>query len=279
MRFRSPTSTQRYAAVLAAAPGALVAVDYDGTLAPIVDDPDAATIHPQAPATLVALAAQVRAVAVVTGRPARQVVDLGDLERVADALPEGARLLVLGQYGHERWDSRSREFYSPEPPAGLAAFRAELPQILAKCGTEDAYLEDKGLAVAVHTRRLPDATDAFVRLEPALADAAERHGLVLEPGRQVLEVRAAGTDKGDAIRTLAEELRPDAIVFAGDDLGDAPAFVAVAALRDAGLPGLLVCSTSQEQEMLADLADVLVDGPDGVLTLLRGFATDAAQPR
>jgi trehalose 6-phosphate phosphatase len=95
----------------------------------------------------------------------------------------------------------------------------------------------------------------------------------------VLEVRAAGTDKGDAIRTLAEELRPDAIVFAGDDLGDAPAFVAVAALRDAGLPGLLVCSTSQEQEMLADLADVLVDGPDGVLTLLRGFATDAAQPR
>ena len=279
MRFRSPTSTQRYDAIVSAAAGALVALDFDGTLAPIVDDPAAATIHPEAPATLVALAAQVRAVAVLTGRPVRQGVDLGGLDRVADALPERARLLVLGQYGHERWDSRTREFESPEPPPGLAAFRAELPLILARSEAEGAFLEEKGLAVGVHTRRLPDPAEAFLRLEPALADAAERHGLTLEPGRQVLEVRAAGTDKGDAIRTLAEELRPSGIVFAGDDLGDLPAFVAVAALRDGGLPGLLVCSASQEQEGLADLADVVVEGPDGVLTLLRGFATDAARAR
>ena len=89
-------------------------------------------------------------------------------------------------------------------------------------------------------------------------------------------MRAAGTDKGDAVRTLVDELHPDGIVFAGDDLGDAPAFVAVAALRDAGMPGLLVCSASHEQAALTELADVVVDGPADVLTLLQGFATDAA---
>src|SRR6478735_5059898 len=182
MEFRTPQGQERYDALVAVAPEVLVGLDFDGTLSPIVDDPDRAVIHPDGPRVLAALAARVRAVVVVTGRPARQVVDLGELDKVADALPDGTRLVVMGQYGNERWDAASREYTSPEQPAGLQAFRDELPRLLAA-----DHVEEKGLAVAVHTRRLPDPGAAFARLEEALADAAERHGLSLEPGRMVLE--------------------------------------------------------------------------------------------
>jgi trehalose 6-phosphate phosphatase len=275
MEFRTPQGQERYDALAAAAPEVLVGLDFDGTLSPIVDDPDRAVIHPDGPRVLTALASRVRAVVVVTGRPARQVVDLGDLDRVADGLPDGARLVVMGQYGNERWDASSREFTSPEPPAGLQAFRDELPRLLKAERAEGAHIEEKGLAVAVHTRRLPDAAAAFARLEEALADAAERHGLSLEPGRMVLEVRAPGMHKGLALETAVAEHDPGGVLFAGDDLGDLEAFEAVRALRDGGLPALLVCSGSEEQEALAELADVVVDGPGGVLDLLDAFAAQA----
>ncbi len=128
----------------------------------------------------------------------------------------------------------------------------------------------------MHTRRLPDAADAFVRLEQALGDAAERHGLTLEPGRQVLEVRAPGMHKGLAVEAALAEPHAGGVLFAGDDLGDLEAFEAVRRLRDQGLPTLLVCSSSQEQEVLAELSDVVVDGPGGVLGLLSRFTDDAA---
>ena len=275
MEFRTPQGQERYDALAAAAPEVLVGLDFDGTLSPIVDDPDHAVIHPDGPRVLTALASRVRAVVVVTGRPARQVVDLGDLDRVADGLPDGARLVVMGQYGNERWDASSREFTSPEPPAGLQAFRDELPRLLKAERAEGAHIEEKGLAVAVHTRRLPDPAAAFARLEEALADAAERHGLSLEPGRLVLEVRAPGMHKGLALETAVAEHDAGGVLFAGDDLGDLEAFEAVRTLRDGGLPALLVCSGSEEQEALAELADVVVDGPGGVLDLLDGFAAQA----
>jgi len=272
MDFRTPQGQERYDALVAAAPGVLVGLDFDGTLSPIVDDPERAVIHPDGPRVLTALASRVRAVVVVTGRPARQVVELGDLEKVADGLPDGARLVVMGQYGNERWDAASREFTSPEPPPGLQAFRDELPRLLKAERAERAHVEEKGLAVAVHTRRLPDPGAAFARLEEALADAAERHGLSLEPGRMVLEVRAPGMHKGLALQTAVEEHEARGVLFAGDDLGDLEAFEVVRGLRDGGMPALLVCSGSQEEEALAELADVVVDGPGGVLGLLDGFA-------
>jgi trehalose 6-phosphate phosphatase len=264
-----------YDAVLAVAREVVVGLDFDGTLAPIVEDPTRAVIHPDAPRALAALAGQVRAVVVITGRPARQVVDLGGLETLADRLPAGAHFAVMGQYGHERWDAESRRFTSPEPPAGLQALREELPAILAAEDASDALVEEKGLAVAVHTRRLPHPKQTFRRLERALRDAAGRHGLTLEPGRLVLEVRTPGMDKGVAVRTAVEEYDAGGVVFAGDDLGDVEAFEAVGELREGGLPALLVCSSSEEQQALSDLADVVVDGPGGVVRLLADLAADA----
>jgi trehalose 6-phosphate phosphatase len=66
------------------------------------------------------------------------------------------------------------------------------------------------------------------------------------------------------------------VIFAGDDLGDIEAFRAVAELREQGCPGLLICSGSEEQKALVELSDIVVDGPEGVLSLLRQFARDAA---
>ena len=276
LEFRTAEGRQRYDAVVAAAASTVVGLDFDGVLSPIVADPSAAVIHPDGPATLVELAPRVRAVAVITGRPARQAVALGDLERVADALPDGAALFVLGQYGNERWDSLSREFTSPPRPEGLDGFLDELPSMLLENHAGEAFVEHKGIAVAVHTRRLDKPQAAFERLFPVLSAAAARHGLGVEPARLVVEVRAPGMDKGAAVRTIRDELDADGFVFAGDDLGDIEAFRAVTALREAGAPGLLVCSGSEEQKALVELSDLVVDGPDGVLALLRQLATDVA---
>lgn len=277
MEFRSEEARQRYDAVVAVASQVVVGLDFDGTLSPIVVDPGSAVIHADGHDVLVGLAGRVRAVAVITGRPARQVVELGGLDPVADALPAGARLLVRGQYGNEQWDSASRTFVTHEVPPGLAAFRAELPRLLAAQAATDAYIEEKGLSVAVHTRRLPDAAAVFARLEPEIADAAERHGLALEPGRLVLEVRAPGMHKGHALRQVVADTDAGGVVFVGDDLGDLEAFEAARSLRGQGLPALLVCSGSTEQEQLAEIADVVVDGPDGVMDLLRRLSADAVR--
>ena len=211
-----------------------------------------------------------RAVAVITGRPARQALALGGLEEVGNAIGEhGRELFVLGQYGNERWTSTNRRVISPKPPRGLASFTAGLPRLLRRAEADEAWVEEKGLAVAVHTRRLEDPQAAYDRLLPMLTEDAKSHDLDVEPGRNVIEIRAHGMHKGAAVHRLVEELGAKAVAFFGDDLGDIEAFRAVQELRRQGYPGLLVCSAlGEEENALAEMADVVVRGPDGVLDLL-----------
>jgi trehalose 6-phosphate phosphatase len=280
MEFTSEEGEQRYAALVRAAAETVVGLDFDGTLAPIVDDPAAAHIHPEAGEVLTALAEQVLAVAVVTGRPARQALDLGGLERVGNAIGDaGKELYLFGQYGNERWSSTNRRVISPRPPHGLASFTADLPRLLRRYGAGEAHIEEKGLAVAVHTRRLPEPERMFESLLPALREQAARHDLMVEPGKQVIEIRSPGMHKGIVVETLVGELDAGGFVFVGDDLGDVEAFEAVAALSKGGLPTLLVCSASDEESGLVRLSDVLVHGPEGVLELLRQLTSDAAALR
>ena len=276
MEFTSAEGRERYDEFVAVASSAVVGLDFDGTLAPIVDDPAEARIHPDAAEVLIGLADVVRAVAVITGRPARQVLALGELDEVGNALGDSGReLYIFGQYGNERWNSTSRRIVSPRPPRGLAAYLGALPGLLRRLDAGDAFVEEKSLAVAVHTRRLPDPARAFDRLLPELEKLATDTGLVVEPGRQVIEARAPGTDKGNVVRSVTAELSAGGFLFGGDDLGDIEAFEAVAELREQGLPTLLVCSGSEEQRALAALADLVVDGPDGVLDFLRRLTSDA----
>jgi trehalose 6-phosphate phosphatase len=240
--------------------GALVALDYDGTLAPVVARPDDAVPAPGAVEALTALAAAGARVALVTGRPADVVVRLGGL----DAVPG---LVVQGQYGAQRWEAGA--LTSAEELPGVASLRAALPAALAGHGAD---LEDKGLSLVVHTRRAPDPAGALTALAPRLAELAAGAGLEAHPGRLVVELRPPGHDKAGAVRALCEPL-PSAVLVAGDDVGDLAAFDEVARLREQGVPGLLVCSGSAEgPPELAERADVVVDGPAGVVALLTELA-------
>lgn len=247
-------------AALRADPGAaVVALDYDGTLAPVVDRPGDAVPAPGAVEAVHALAARVGTLALVTGRPADVVVALAGLHGVPG-------LVVLGQYGAQRWQAGA--LTSAPAVAGIAQARAVLPAML---GAEGALLEDKGLSLVVHTRRARDPHGALARLTPPLTSLAELLGLEAHPGRLVLELRPPGFDKGAALRGLCPPTT-SAVLFAGDDVGDLPAYDEVDRLRRSGVPGLLVCSGSEEgPAALRERADLVTDGPRGVVALLRGL--------
>lgn len=253
------------AALLDRPRAALVGLDFDGTLAPIVPDPDAARAHPDVPPALARLAPRLGRLAVITGRPAELAVayaSLADIER----------LVVLGHYGLERWEGG--RLTAPGADAGVEAARTRVPQLLDQLGVHDAFVEDKGRAVAVHVRRAADPAAAFDLVALPLRALAGELGLVVEPGRMVLELRPAGGDKGVALRALVAEQPTSAVVFIGDDLGDLPAFDAVETLRGEGVPGLLVCSGSTEVPEVAERADLVVDGPEGVAELLQALADE-----
>jgi trehalose 6-phosphate phosphatase len=257
-------------AALLARPGkAVVALDFDGTLAEIVPDPEQARAHPGAVPALVALAPHVASVAVITGRPADVAVRYGGFAGV----PGLEHLVVLGHYGAERWDAVSSAVHAPPPHPGVAAARAELPGLLERFDAwQGTWTEDKGRAVAVHTRRAADPQGAFDALRAPLADLADRHGLLLEPGRLVLELRPPGMDKGVALAEYVRETGAETVVYGGDDLGDLPAFATVDTLRTKGRPGLLLCSGTGEVPELAEKADLVLPGPAALIDFLASVA-------
>lgn len=266
---RTQSGRDGLAALLAKPSAATVGLDFDGTLAPIVADPEQARAHPEAVPALAALAPKVASVAVITGRPADVAVRYGGFTGV----PGLEHLTVLGHYGAERWDAVTATVTAPPPHPGVAAARAELPGVLERAGAwHGTWIEEKGRAVAVHTRRADDPQAAFEALRGPLTDLAARHGLIVEPGRLVLELRPPGMDKGVALTDHVRRTGAESVLYAGDDLGDLPAFAAVDELRADGVPGLLVCSGSTEVTELAERADLVVDGPAGVVHLLRTLA-------
>lgn len=239
---------------------ALTGFDFDGTLAPIVVDPRTSTPQPGVVEALATLSALVGTVAVITGRPAATAVRLGGLDRVPG-------IVVLGHYGAERWVEG--RVVAADPPPGVALVRAELPALIDDSGAPaGTWIEDKGRSLAVHTRRADDPDRALELLSGPLADLAERADLKLEPGRMVIELRPQGVDKGAALTSLVEERAARSILYAGDDLGDLPAFAALTALRERGTPGLTVCSSSDEVTAVAEAADLTVPGPAGLAVFL-----------
>jgi trehalose 6-phosphate phosphatase len=256
---------------LLSAPGrALIALDFDGTLAPIVADPAQARALPAATAAVRALAPLVGTIAIITGRPAEAAVEYGSLGQVPG-------IVVLGHYGRQRW--RDGVLTSPPPPPGLAIARERLPGVLAAAvAPGEVWIEDKDDALAVHTRRAADPAGALEQIRGPLLALAASTGLRAEPGRLVIELRPPGADKGLALKDLAAEQARSAVMFCGDDLGDRPAFGAVRELRSAGLPGIAVFSGSAEVQGLAAEADLIVDGPVAVAELLGALAKAISRP-
>jgi trehalose 6-phosphate phosphatase len=266
LRSGTPEGQAGLAALLADPRQALIATDFDGTLAPIVSDPRDARPLPGAVPVLASLAKAVGTIAVITGRPATEAVAYGGL----NAIPG---LIVVGQYGWQRWQDGTLDV--PDAPPAVQAAREALPGLLGQAGAPDGtWVEDKGHALVVHTRRAADPEAALRVLRGPLGQLAARLGLAAQPGRMVIELRPPGVDKGAALTGLARERAADPVIFCGDDLGDLPAFAAVRALRAEGIRGCAVASASAESPQVAAAADLVVDGPEGIMALLAAIAAE-----
>lgn len=245
---------------------AALCLDFDGTLAPIVDDPATATALPGTAELLTELAGRFAAVALVSGRPAAFLA-----ERVA---ARGVR--HVGLYGLEV--IRDREVWvAPEAERFRPAIQAATQELATHPAVTEsgAYLEGKGLAVGVHLRRVADPASWDGPIEEAARAVAGAHGLTVTPGKLVWELRPpVARDKGDAVRQVMEESGAMLGMMVGDDRGDLPAFAALGELAEGGAVTLRVAVSSAESppELLA-AADLVVDGPEGVQALLADLAT------
>lgn len=222
-------------------------LDFDGTLADIVSRPELARPVPGARDVLAGLVGAYALVAVITGRRAEEVAGLLDVDGVS----------YEGLYGMQQ--------AAPE-----LAF-AVLPQVEAAASVEPAaWVEDKGASVAVHYRQTADPDIARSRLIAALAPVAASAGLELAEGKRVVELVPPDRPlKGGAVERLAGEWALEAALFAGDDLADLDAFDALDRLSERGVMTLRVAVRGEETpEQLVDRADLVVEGPAGLVELL-----------
>ena len=218
----------------AALSSGLVALDFDGTLAPISPHPDDARPLAGADQILRDVRATGATVAVVTGR---SVASLLRVSRFG-AIPG---IVIYGTHGAERW--QAGELRAPAPPPGLDELRLSLPGLLTSIGP-DLWMEDKGLSLVIHARLTAEPEHALEILRTPVEAAAAAAGLGVRPGKEVLEICIPGIDKGTAIRELVSD-DPAAAFYAGDDLGDLPAIREVNAWAErSGRPTLTVGSES-----------------------------------
>jgi trehalose 6-phosphate phosphatase len=240
-------------------PRAGVFVDFDGTLAPIVEDPAAARPHDQAVEVLGELAQRWGRVAVISGRPAGFLLE---------HLSGRGSTEFHGLYGMERAVSGAGAIETdPDAERWRGAVAAAAAAAEGRLGA--TVVERKGLTVTLHYRSEPALQET---VEGVGADLAARYGLVAHHGKMSTELRPpVAVDKGTVVRHLAAGLA--AIAFAGDDLGDVPALEAMAAMRAEGAATLSIASGGAETPLeVVRAADLTVDGPDGIMAVLRQLA-------
>ncbi|HEY0698687.1 MAG TPA: trehalose-phosphatase [Micromonospora sp.] len=197
---------------IARVPHLLVACDYDGTLAPIVEDPSRAVPLPESVAAVRALAALPQTTgAVVSGRALR---DLATLSR----LPSEVHL--VGSHGSE-FDIGFVERLSPELIAVRTRLRNELSEIAA--GRPGVRLERKPASVAVHTRGADPEVAAAV-VAAVKAGPATWPDVTVTQGKEVIELSVIATHKGTALDQLRTQMGASAVLFIGDDVTDENAF-------------------------------------------------------
>ena len=235
---------------------AAVLLDFDGTLSPIVDVPADARPLAGAGEVLAALARRFAVVAVVSGRPVSFLEPL---------LP--TEVVISGLYGLETVRDGLRDDHP-----GAGAWREAVTDVARSSqdqGPAGMAVEPKGLSLTLHYREHPNLEAAVVAWATA---QSERSGLVMRRARMSVELHPPiHADKGTAVEGLVTDV--DAVCFVGDDRGDLPAFDALDRLEARGVKVLRVAVASAEAPGdLIERADLVVDGPDAVLALLRRLA-------
>ncbi|MFW5955464.1 MAG: trehalose-phosphatase [Rhodothermales bacterium] len=221
-------------------------LDYDGTLAPIVDTPSEAFPHPDAPDLLRDLDAHYP-VWIVTGR------FLQDLTRF---ISESYQAIGLHGMQEGRLDGDVRELLSSREKMALDDMRKRVPSV------EGITVEEKGPTFAVHYRRAEDEEKVIAALEDWLE--ALPPVLSVIRGKKVYEIRPANLTKGTAVRRIAEAHPDYTPIYLGDDVTDEDAF---AALLQLDRPSVTVKVGEGEST-----AEYRLSGPDEVMAYLRQFA-------
>jgi trehalose 6-phosphate phosphatase len=229
--------------------------DFDGTLAAIVDDPDLARPVAGAVEALTALSGGFGVVGVLSGRP------VAFLRR---HLPD--RLELRGLYGLEGVYGGVVADH-PDAAGWRDVVAAAVDECRRRCPPE-VLVEPKGLSLTVHYRTAPEAGTAVLAVAE---EVAQRTGLELRPARMSVELHPpVAVDKGTCLLELADGR--SAACFVGDDAGDLAAFDALDELASRGVATARVAVASAESPpALAARADLVVDGPDGVVALLRAL--------
>jgi trehalose 6-phosphate phosphatase len=247
---------------LAATPAGLL-TDFDGTLSPMVADPDAARPIPGADRALAALAERLAVVAIVTGRASL------DARRMIGV----PALLVAGNHGIEVLEPSTD---APVASPGVAGVRADLSRLVGRVPADDGIsVEDKGLSATVHYRTAADPEAARRAILEALDHPGPR--IELRPGRMSIELRPVGLgDKGSATRAIVERYGLRGVVAMGDDVTDLDMFAAVDELRRAGaVRGAIIGVGGADGEVppaVAEAADVVVSSPEAAARLLSALA-------
>jgi trehalose 6-phosphate phosphatase len=233
-----------------------VFLDFDGVIAPIVNDPEQSRPLPGMVDALNAIADRYANVALISGRPA----DV--LRRLVPTVPT---VRVFGLYGLERIrngevleDARATQW------RGVVADGATLAEGQLPRGVN---IERKGMSFVLHYRTAPELADVA---EAWAADFADRSQLDAHRGRMAIEIGPFhGMSKGVVVEELADELK--AACFIGDDAADLEAFRALdRAEKASGLRAVKVAVRSNESpKALLDEATVDIAGPHEVLELLR----------
>jgi trehalose 6-phosphate phosphatase len=240
--------------------------DVDGTLAPIVMDPEAAAVPDSTRRLLAALERRYALVACVSGRRARDARRIVGLDSIA----------YVGNHGLERLEPGAGEVTTDPALEPLARAVRSFARSAYGPGLErlGVRLEDKDAIWSFHWRGAPDERGAREALG-AVAAQADREGLVPHWGRMVLEIRPpVATDKGTAVASALDGRSLARALYAGDDATDLDAFRKLRALEEAGQIGAL-CVGVRSTEGPAAIereADLVVDGTEGVAKLLEALA-------
>jgi trehalose 6-phosphate phosphatase len=240
----------------------VILFDFDGTLAPIVDDPLDARPVDGSVELLEALARKYMVVGAVSGRPVSFLQPL---------LPAG--LLLSGLYGLEGVRDGVR---SDHPNSGVwREVIADVAGCSADRGPEGMVVETKGLSLTLHYRTRPELAGP---VQQWASQQAVRSGLVHRPARMSVELHPPiKSDKGTAVEAISEGA--SAVCFLGDDVGDLPAYDALDRLAARGVHTLRVAVVSDEgPDDLARRADIVLDGPLATVGLLRRLLGDPPPP-
>ena len=221
-------------------------LDFDGTLAPIVDQPERAQCPPAVQEAIARLAARLTTVAIVSGR---ELSDLSQRVRVPG-------VWLVGSHGAVIRRPNGQETRAPVSNALVARLAA---LSIDQTDLPGVRVERKGTAVAYHYRGHEHDTALVSTLRKRVAAVATSNGLVFGEGRCVVEARVPGIDKGAALDKIVEETDLSRAVVAGDDWTDLDCFRAVHRHSTVRGIAIAVCSPEMPPPLRAE-ADVIATG-------------------